>query len=137
MQILRCRDFVIIRQEKELNVIKQEISRALKTTKRVGLIGPSLTDYPFAKDVLKLEGVDFSITSLRAKPKKRRTCRFAEGIRALRIAPEAGTERLRRIIAKKITEDDIIGTSKLILLRHVKISGYILGSACQQRQMRI
>ncbi|MDO9287660.1 MAG: radical SAM protein [Thermodesulfovibrionales bacterium] len=99
---------------KELNAIKQEISRALKTTKRVGLIGPSLTDYPFAKDVLKLEGVDFSITSLRASRKSAELAGLLKGHKSTSIAPEAGTERLRRVIAKKITEDDIIGTSKLI-----------------------
>lgn len=101
-------------RKKELNAIKQEISRALKTTKRVGLIGPSLTDYPFAKDVLKLEGVDFSITSLRASRKSAELAGLLKGHKSTSIAPEAGTERLRRVIAKKITEDDIIETSKLI-----------------------
>lgn len=99
---------------KELNAIKQEISRALKTTKRVGLIGPSLTDYPFAKDVLELEGVDFSITSLRASRKSAELAGLLKGHKSTSIAPEAGTERLRRVIAKKITEDDIIETSRLI-----------------------
>lgn len=101
-------------RKKELNAIKQEISRALKTTKRVGLIGPSLTDYPFAKDVLELEGVDFSITSLRASRKSAELAGLLKGHKSISIAPEAGTERLRRVIAKKITEDDIIETSKLI-----------------------
>ncbi len=101
-------------RKKELNAIKQEISLALKTTKRVGLIGPSLTDYPFAKDVLELEGVDFSITSLRASRKSAELAGLLKGHKSTSIAPEAGTERLRRVIAKKITEDDIIETSKLI-----------------------
>lgn len=101
-------------RKKELNAIKQEISLALKTTKRVGLVGPSLTDYPFAKDVLELEGVDFSITSLRASRKSAELAGLLKGHKSTSIAPEAGTERLRRVIAKKITEDDIIETSKLI-----------------------
>lgn len=101
-------------RKKELNAIKQEINAALKTTKRVGLIGPSLTDYPFARDVLELEGVDFSITSLRASRKSAELAGLLKGHKSISIAPEAGTERLRRVIAKKITEDDIIGTSKLI-----------------------
>ena len=73
----------------------------MKTTKRVGLIGPSLTDYPFAKDVLKLEGVDFSITSLRASRKSAELAGLLKGHKSTSIAPEAGTERLRRVIAKK------------------------------------
>ena len=56
-------------RKKELSAIKGEIDNALKITERVGLIGPSLTDYPHISEVLKTEGVDFSITSLRASKK--------------------------------------------------------------------
>ena len=71
MQILRCRALYNPPRKKELNAIKQEISRALENYKKVGLIGlpHPLTDYPFAKDVLKLESGFFSSTSLRASRK--------------------------------------------------------------------
>ncbi|TAL23844.1 MAG: radical SAM protein [Nitrospirae bacterium] len=102
-------------RKKELSAVKEEIDAALKFTDRVGLIGPSLTDYPHARDVLGIEGVDFSITSLRAGPKSAGLAGLLKGRKSISIAPEAGTERLRKVIDKKITEDDIIETSRLIL----------------------
>ena len=101
-------------RKKELSAIKGEIDNALKITERVGLIGPSLTDYPHISEVLKTEGVDFSITSLRASKKSAELAVLLKGHKSVSIAPEAGTERLRRVINKKITEDDIIETSRLI-----------------------
>jgi radical SAM superfamily enzyme YgiQ (UPF0313 family) len=102
-------------RRKPLKAIKKEIKEALQRTERVGLIGPSLTDYAHALDVLKMEGVDFSITSLRASPRSAEIVGLMQGKKSVSIAPEAGTDRLRKVINKKITEDDIIETSRLIL----------------------
>lgn len=101
-------------RKKELPSIKEEIDNALKIAERVGLIGPSLTDYPHIIEVLKTEGVDFSITSLRASKKSAELVGLLKKHKSVSIAPEAGTERMRRVINKKITEDDIIETSRLI-----------------------
>jgi len=101
-------------RRKELKAIEQEIETALLRTKRVGLIGPSLSDYPYIKDVLKNPDVDFSITSLRASRKSAELVGFMKDRRSVSIAPEAGTERLRKVINKKITEDDILYTSELL-----------------------
>jgi radical SAM superfamily enzyme YgiQ (UPF0313 family) len=106
-------------RKKELSIIKEEIDEALKFTKRVGLIGPSLTDYQYINDVLKIEGVDFSITSLRASRKSAEIVGLMTGHKSVSIAPEAGTERLRRVIDKRITEEDIIETSRLIFLEGI------------------
>lgn len=102
-------------RRKTLGAIKKEIKDALNRTERVGLIGPSLTDYAHALDVLEMEGVDFSITSLRASPRSAEIVGLMQGKKSVSIAPEAGTDRLRKIINKKITEEDILETAKLIL----------------------
>jgi len=102
-------------RRKPLQAIRSEIEAALERTERVGLIGPSLTDYPHALDVLRMEGVDFSITSLRASPRSAAIAALMQGRKSVSIAPEAGTERLRRVINKNITEEDIIETARLIL----------------------
>lgn len=102
-------------RRKPLEALRSEIEAALERTERVGLIGPSLTDYPHALDVLRMEGVDFSITSLRASPRSAAIAALMQGKKSVSIAPEAGTERLRKVISKNITEDDIIETSRLIL----------------------
>jgi radical SAM superfamily enzyme YgiQ (UPF0313 family) len=49
-------------RKKDLAVLKAEIEEALTMTRKVGLIGPSLSDYPHAEEILMMEGVDFSIT---------------------------------------------------------------------------
>ena len=102
-------------RKKELRTLKEEIREASSTTGRIGLIAPSLTDYPHTKDVLSIEGIDFSITSLRASQKSAELIPFLKGNRSVSIAPEAGTERLRTVIDKKITEENILETSRLIL----------------------
>ncbi len=102
-------------RKKDLDVLKDEIKAALPKTGRVGLIGPSLSDYPQVEEVLSIEGVDFSITSLRASPKSGRIVGLMRGHKSVSIAPEAGTQRLRNVIHKKITDDDIFETARLIL----------------------
>lgn len=100
--------------------IRSEIGNAREMKKaggkgpRVGLIGPSLTDYPHIMDVLCIDEVDFSITSLRASTRSAEIIGLLKGRKSVSIAPEAGTERLRKLINKKITEKDIIDTSELI-----------------------
>jgi len=102
-------------RKKDVAVIKKEINEALKYTEKVGLVSPSLTDYPYVKDVFNIDGVNFSITSLRASPKSAELVGLLKRHKSISIAPEAGTERLRKVIDKKITEDDILETSRLIL----------------------
>ncbi|MBI5641711.1 MAG: radical SAM protein, partial [Nitrospirae bacterium] len=101
-------------RRKDLAVLKEDIG-ALQGRKRVGLIGPSLTDYPQIEEVVSMEGVDFSITSLRASAKSARLIALMNRRRSVSIAPEAGTERLRRVIDKRVTDSDIFETARLIL----------------------
>ncbi|MDA8083228.1 MAG: radical SAM protein [Nitrospiraceae bacterium] len=102
-------------RKKDLNALKAEVADALRTTRKVGLIGPSLSDYQHAGEILSVEGVDFSITSLRASPRSAQLVSLMKGHKSVSIAPEAGTERLRRVINKKISEKDILETAGLIL----------------------
>lgn len=102
-------------RRKSLAALKAEVATALEGTGRVGLIGPSLSDYPQVEEVLAIEGVDFSITSLRASPRTGRIVGLMQGHKSVSIAPEAGTDRLRRAIDKRISEEDILETSRMIL----------------------
>ncbi|RMG04880.1 MAG: radical SAM protein [Nitrospirae bacterium] len=98
-------------RQKNRETLIQEIKNAQAITERVGLIGPSLTDYRYIEDALSMEGVEFSITSLRASRRSAGILSLIQKKQSISIAPEAGTERLRRIINKKITEEDIIETA--------------------------
>jgi radical SAM superfamily enzyme YgiQ (UPF0313 family) len=107
-------------RQKEKEDLLNEIEAARTQADRIGLIGPSLTDYRHAITALRSDGVDFSITSLRASRRSAELLSFMEGKQSISIAPEAGTERLRRIINKRITEDDIIETSREIMRLGIK-----------------
>ena len=107
-------------RKKDLADMKAEIFEALKKTKRVGLIGPSLSDYQHAEEVLAIEGVDFSITSLRASSKSGRIVSLMKGHKSVSIAPEAGTARLRGVINKKISEENILEAAGMILAEGVE-----------------
>jgi radical SAM superfamily enzyme YgiQ (UPF0313 family) len=97
-------------RKKDLKAVKGEI----KGAQRVGLIGPSLSDYPYRKEVLGIEGVDFSITSLRAGRSSAELVGLLKGRKSISMAPEAGTQRLRDYINKKIIEKDILETTALV-----------------------
>ncbi|MBI3592876.1 MAG: radical SAM protein, partial [Nitrospirae bacterium] len=101
-------------RKKDIDVIRAEIEDAKKITQKIGLIGPSLTDYAHIKEVLSIAGVDFSITSLRASARSAELIGLLKGHKSVSIAPEAGTERMRRVIDKRVTEKDILETSELI-----------------------
>ncbi|MBN2655009.1 MAG: radical SAM protein [Nitrospirae bacterium] len=107
-------------RKKNITVLKKEIELAKQRAKKIGLIGPSLTDYQHIEEALDIEGVSFSITSLRASSRSADLLAHMRGARSVSIAPEAGTERLRNVINKKITEKDILETAKLILDSGIK-----------------
>jgi len=102
-------------RSKDIALLRAEVEEATAVTNRIGLIGPSLTDYRDIKEILNIRGVDFSITSLRASRGSEELVKLLRGHRSVSIAPEAGTERLRKVINKKITEEDILETACAIL----------------------
>lgn len=81
--------------------------------RRIGLVGACVSDYPWIAELLKVvesSGLELSISSLRADSL---TDGLAEalargGHRTLTIAPEAGTERLRRAIRKAISDEQVL-----------------------------
>ncbi|MBF0466720.1 MAG: radical SAM protein [Nitrospirae bacterium] len=101
-------------RRRQFSSVMEEIERVKPSCLKVGLIGPSLTDYPRLEDVLSTGGVEFSITSLRASRKSGEILPLMKEKQSVSIAPEAGSERLRRVINKKITHEDIISTCRLI-----------------------
>ena len=101
-------------RKKTPEAVREEIAAAKSLTSRIGIVGPSLSDYPHIGDILCAEGVEFSITSLRASGKSAGLVNLLKGHKSVSIAPEAGTERLRKIVNKRISEKDILDTSSLI-----------------------
>lgn len=95
--------------------ILEQAARGLKYRRRIGLVGPDVSDYPGLEELLaKLRGMgaELSVSSLRVKPFSANVLRelVASGVKTITLAPEAGSDRMRRLIAKGITRDDIIET---------------------------
>ena len=90
-----------------------QAKEGLKYRKRLGLVGPAVTDHPHFEELLtglKGLGAELSISSLRIKPLP--TAALQEmakgGARTIALAPEAGSQRLRQVIRKNFSEDDIL-----------------------------
>ncbi len=92
------------------------IEQGLKVTKRLGLLGASVTQHPEFEALLtylsqpQYDDVRLSIASVRTNTV---TVQLAETLakrdtRSLTIAVESGSERLRKIINKKLEQNEII-----------------------------
>ena len=91
----------------------------LKYRMRLGLVGPVVSDHPRIEELLsrlRKMGAGLSTSSLRVKPLSRTVIsELAKGgVKTLAIAPEAGSERLRQLIGKDISEDDILQAVAII-----------------------
>lgn len=116
-------------REVDLETLRAEVRKGLERGLRVGLVGPDTSDYS-GLDALTCfigeEGGSFSPSSLRVDaitPELSR--RMAQGgERSITIAPEAGTERLRRVVNKDFSDDQIVRAAEHALsqgMRHVKM----------------
>ncbi len=94
------------------NLISQA-ELGLKYRKRLGLVGAAVSDHPQLEELLlKLGqmGAELSVSSLRVSPLSRIVLRELAkgGARTIALAPEAGSQRLRQVIKKGISEGDIL-----------------------------
>ena len=88
---------------------------------KIGLVGAALSDYPNINDICSAVEGGISVSSLRADSVGESLIdRLAKsGHKTISIAPEAGSERLRKVINKGVTEDDIIRSADMIFGRGI------------------
>src|SRR6059036_580128 len=107
-------------RHRSVDALRETVARMAESgEKRVGLVGACVSDYPWIGELLKIvedNGLELSISSIRADS-------LTDGLvaalargghRTLTIAPEAGTERLRRAIRKAITDEQILTACDLV-----------------------
>ncbi len=100
----------------DLEQATEQAKNADELCGRMGLVGAALSDYPEIDELCcRIEG-GVSISSLRADSvSEALIVRLAKsGHKTVSIAPEAGSERLRRVINKGVSEDDILRAADLI-----------------------
>ena len=91
----------------------EQAREGLRYRKRLGLVGASVSDHPDIDELvteLQKMGAELSVSSLRVRPISRLVLRGLAkgGTKTVSLAPEAGSERLRRVINKGIAQDDIL-----------------------------
>jgi radical SAM superfamily enzyme YgiQ (UPF0313 family) len=116
-------------REVSLEVLRAEARKGIEKGLRVGLVGPDTSDYTGLGPLtcfIGEEGGSFSPSSLRVDaitPELSRRM-AAGGERSITIAPEAGTERLRRVINKDFSDDAVVEAARHALtqgMQHVKM----------------
>jgi radical SAM superfamily enzyme YgiQ (UPF0313 family) len=100
------------------NLLNQ-CQNGLKFTKKIGLLGACISDHPEIDDLvsqLRKMGAGISVSSHRVKPISDAVLKALKesGTENLTLAPEAGSERLRRTINKGVTREDIISAASKI-----------------------
>ena len=96
------------------------VETGLKATQRLGLLGASVTQHPQFADLLswldqdRFDGTRVSVSSVRAATV---TPQLAEmlskrGSKSLTIAIESGSERMRRVVNKKLSNEEIFAAAR-------------------------
>src|SRR5437870_1055148 len=109
-------------RHRSVDALRETINKLAKESNRIGLVGACVSDYPWIgdlMDVVEEAGMELSISSLRADSlSDKLVASLARGgHRTLTVAPEAGTERLRTVIRKAISDEQILGACDM-LRRH-------------------
>jgi radical SAM superfamily enzyme YgiQ (UPF0313 family) len=116
-------------REVDLPTLRSEAREGIARGQRVGLVGPDTSDHSGLDALTCLigeEGGTFSPSSLRVDaitPELSRRL-AAGGERSITLAPEAGTERMRRVVNKDFTDDRIVAAAESALaegMQHVKL----------------
>ncbi|MBL8083433.1 MAG: radical SAM protein [Candidatus Obscuribacter sp.] len=103
-----------------VDTLMTKIEEALKHTSRIGLLGPSVTEHPLfdelAKRLAHRSDIDISIASVRADSLNENILATlkALGQKTLTIAIESGSERLRTVMKKNLSEAEIFQAVELI-----------------------
>ncbi|MBI2869289.1 MAG: radical SAM protein [Chloroflexi bacterium] len=110
---LVCAAFNPMRLHSTARILEQA-ARGLAFRRRIGLVGPSVSDHPDFENILagvRGLGAELAVSSLRLSGLTPGILGelVKGGIRSIAIAPEAGSQRLRDVIRKGITESDILG----------------------------
>lgn len=96
-----------------LEQLLKQAETGLQFRKRLGLVGPAVTDHPQIEELftrLLRMNAQFSISSLRISSLTPAMLEMMVrgGLRSIALAPEAGAECLRQTIKKGIDEEDIL-----------------------------
>ncbi|MBI2866262.1 MAG: radical SAM protein, partial [Chloroflexi bacterium] len=111
-------------RRRSLEVLQRQAEVGLALTPRIGLMGAAVADHPRLGDLvswLHSRGARVSIASLRLDAVGEGTVAalVASGTQSLTLAPEAGSERLRRAVHKPISDTQILASAEMLARQKV------------------
>ena len=119
-------------RSRSLPVLESLSKEGLSDEHRIGLTGTAVSDYPHLiplceNILLKRGGISLASLRVDAISDPLAACLRESEIESVSIAPEAGTERLRRVLKKGYTEEEILKSID-ILVEHglLQIKCYFL-----------
>ena len=112
-------------RNRSLENVKRIVKYALQYTKKIGLIGSDVGDFPKLDELCEFiieNNNEIGLASLRADALSSKLVSILKDakVNTLTIAPEAGSQRLREVIRKKLDEKTIIKASELIIYEGIK-----------------
>jgi radical SAM family uncharacterized protein len=105
---------------RSLPLLEKTIKQGAQITDRIGLVGAAVSDLPGIEDLCKKfsdQDIRLSFSSLRAD-------RLTDGliaalkqsrVKTATIAPEVGSQRMRQVINKGITENDVLNAASVLV----------------------
>jgi radical SAM superfamily enzyme YgiQ (UPF0313 family) len=99
-------------RERPLEELWTQVAQAVMERRKIGLVGAAVSDHPAIKDLCRkilAAGGSMGISSLRADSADAELFALLAqgGVRSVALAPEAGSDRLRRVINKGLTQQDL------------------------------
>ncbi len=110
-------------------LLKECMEEGISRTNQIGLMGTAVSDLPGIGDLCKhfsSEDIRISFSSLRADaltPELLHTLKKSR-VKTATIAPDAGSERMRRVINKGMQEADILNAAEMLVaegIPHLKL----------------
>jgi len=114
--------------------ILNEVQKGKVYRNKIGLVGSAICDHPEIESILKKlyqEGLNFSVSSLRLNQISYNILKYLAlgGCKTIAVAPEAGSERLRKSINKNLPEKKLFDSIRMIAesgIQNLKLY-YIIG----------
>ena len=112
-----------------LEMVEKALVKAAEQTDHVGLVSAAVSDHPDINEICQQgldKGLKISFSSLRVDALTDELIQslVRSGVKTATRAPEAGSERMRRIINKKIDEEEILSAAERLVgagILHLKL----------------
>ncbi len=118
-------------RERSVASILSQVHEGLRQVNKVGLVAAAVSDHSQIEELvagLRALGAAISVSSLRVHPLSPALIEAlaASGSRSITLAPEAGSERLRRAIRKGVTHQQVLDAAQAVHGRFGSLKLYFM-----------